>query len=124
MMFSDLTWIDHETAVYEFSDERLTKQCRILLGQLAQSIGHGIPTSCQNRASTKAVYRFFSNSRVNEVAILVGYRGATKARALATTDKILIARDSTNFAYSQGEVNQVGMSEPYTAAEIHAHNGL
>ena len=121
---SDLTWIDHETAACEFPDERLTKRCCHLLEQLGQAIGQGIPTACQNWASTKAAYRFFSNSRVSEVAILSGHREATKARALATTDKILIAHDSTSYAYSRGEVNQIGMSEPYTAAEIHAHNAF
>ena len=66
------TWIDRELAGCEFKDDRLLQRFRKLLGQIASAVGQTIPFVCQDWANTKAAYRFFSNERVDEEAILSG----------------------------------------------------
>jgi hypothetical protein len=67
------TWDDREVAGCEFSDERLAKRSRKLLGRIASALGRSIPLVCQDWANTKAAYRFFSNDRVSEEEILTGH---------------------------------------------------
>ena len=65
-------------------------------------MGETIPRACQDWANTKAAYRFFSNSRVNEHAILKGHFDATAERMAATEGPILILQDTTEFSFSSG----------------------
>jgi Transposase DNA-binding len=60
---------------------RLFQRFRKLLGQIASAVGQTIPFVCQDWANTKAAYRFFSNERVDEQAILSGHFQATRDRA-------------------------------------------
>ena len=64
------SWLDGELEESRFLDARLGKRFRILLERLSQSMGETIPMACQDWASTKAAYRFFSNERVSEREIL------------------------------------------------------
>ena len=57
-----------------------------------------MPTACQDRAATKAAYRFFSNPRVDEGIILAGHLAATKARFATTAGPILVLHDTTEFS--------------------------
>jgi hypothetical protein len=68
------TWVDREVAGCEFSDERLAKRFRKLLGRIGSALGGSIPLVCQDWANTKAAYRFFSSDRVSEEEILTGQR--------------------------------------------------
>ncbi len=43
-------------------------------------MGESIPYACQDWANTKAAYRFFANSRVEEAETLSGHFSATRAR--------------------------------------------
>jgi hypothetical protein len=60
------SWLDGELAECRFADVRLGKRFRTLLKRLSAGIGETIPMACQDWASTKAAYRFFSNERVSE----------------------------------------------------------
>lgn len=71
------TWMDKETAACKFQDERLKKRFRLLLEQFWTSMGQSIPFACQDWASTKAAYRFFTNDHVSEQDILDGHFQAT-----------------------------------------------
>jgi len=48
-------------------------------------LGQTIPLACQDWTNTKAAYRFVSNGRVNEAAILDGHFQATRERFAATS---------------------------------------
>ncbi len=52
-------WIDRELAGCRFTDERLGRRLRALLGRMAGAMGESILLACQDWANTKAAYRFF-----------------------------------------------------------------
>lgn len=101
-------WIDHETAACRFADERLGKRLRTLLDRLAGSMGGSIPLACQDWANTKAAYRFFSNDRIAEDEILAGHFASTRTRFAATAGPILVAQDTTEFAYQRERPDLIG----------------
>ena len=80
----DESWVDSEVAGCQFQDVRLGERFRKLLKQIGSAIGQAIPFACQDWANTKAAYRFFSNDRVDEEAILSGHFEATHDRFAAT----------------------------------------
>jgi hypothetical protein len=57
------SWLDDELAECRFADVRLGKRFRTLLERHSEGIGETIPMACQDWASTKAAYRFFSKLR-------------------------------------------------------------
>ena len=83
-------WVAEETATCHFQDARLSKRLRVLLGQLANDVGAPIPFACQDWANTKAAYRFLSNERVNEAAILAGHFQSTASRFAACSGPVLV----------------------------------
>ena len=54
-------WFDREVAGCRLADRRLDKRLRGLLERMGDAMGASIPLACQDWASTKAAYRFFSN---------------------------------------------------------------
>jgi len=66
----DESWVDREVAGCKFKDAPLSERFGKLLKQIGSAIGQDIPFACQDWANTKAAYRFFSNDRVDEEAIL------------------------------------------------------
>jgi hypothetical protein len=83
-------WIEQELLGNLFGDARLEKRFRALLDQLSTRVGESIPSVCQDWANTKAAYRFFSNERVSEEAILAGHFQSTRDRFLAEPEPVLI----------------------------------
>src|ERR1035441_2937106 len=73
-------WMVQELEASVFQDVRLGKRFRRLVEQFAESAGKSIPWACQDWASTKAAYRFFSNDRVGEEQILAGHFQSTRER--------------------------------------------
>ncbi|MGH9663355.1 MAG: IS4 family transposase, partial [Bryobacteraceae bacterium] len=57
----------------------------------------------------KAAYRFLSNGRVNETAILAGHFQATCERFRATDGPILILHDTTEFSYTRESNEAIGI---------------
>jgi hypothetical protein len=78
-----LSWVDAEIAGCRLGDKRLVERLRRLLGELGEAIGQPLPLACQDWAGTKAAYRFFSNGRFGEDAILSGHFAATASRVAA-----------------------------------------
>lgn len=74
-------WVERELDGSTLPDGRLKARLGKLLGDLGRRIGATVPAACQDWAATKAAYRFFSNPRVDEGAILAGHFAATAARA-------------------------------------------
>lgn len=92
-----------------FSDPRLGRRFQKFVGQLANKLGQPIPLACQDWTNTKAAYRFLSNGRVNEGAILAGHFQATRERFEATADPVLLLHDTTEFTYSRESVEAIGI---------------
>jgi hypothetical protein len=101
--------LDKELAGCRFSDPRLGRRFRKLVGQLATRLGQTIPLACQDWTNTKAAYRFLSNGRVNETAILAGHFEATRARFAATDGPILVLHDTTEFSYTRESKEAIGI---------------
>jgi hypothetical protein len=65
--------------------------------------------ACQDWTNTKAAYRFLSNGRVHEAAILAGHFQATRERFEASNGPILILHDTTEFTYSRESMEAIGI---------------
>ena len=67
------------------------------------------PWSARILANTKAAYRFLSNERVSEAAILAGHFQSTRARCLAEPQPVLILHDTTEFSFKREDIGPIGM---------------
>ena len=101
--------LDKELAGCRFCDPRLGRRFQKLVGQLATRLGQTIPLACQDWTNTKAAYRFLSNGRVNETAILAGHFQATRERFAATEGPILVLHDTTEFSYTRESKEAIGV---------------
>src|SRR5262249_14986174 len=81
-------WVERELAEGEFPDERRKTRLGRLLGDLGQRIGDTVPMACQDWAATKAAYRFCSNPRVDDGALLAGHFAATASRFATTSGRV------------------------------------
>ena len=68
------------------------------------------PFACQDGAHTKAAYRFLSNPKVKEEAILAGHFTATQSRFAATNAPILILHDTTEFTFARKNPTAIGVT--------------
>jgi len=123
---SHKTWIDQECIRCEFADRRLEKRFRRLLEQISEGVGASIPLACQDWANTKAAYRFFSNRRVSEEAILSGHFQSTRERAGSVPGKMLILHDTSEFVYRRDDEDSVGMigRPAYAKTKEHTVRGI
>jgi hypothetical protein len=103
-------WIDREAAGCEFADVRLCRRFRSLLEFVGNAVGESIPMACQDWASTKAAYRFFSNERVDEEDILEGHFEATRDRFFASADTVLVLHDTTEFSFQRESPDRIGIT--------------
>lgn len=101
--------LDQELANSRFRDPRLGRRFRKFVGQLASRLGQTIPLACQDWTNTKAAYRFLSNGRVNEAAILAGHFQATRARFEVARGPVLVLHDTTEFSYTRESVQAIGV---------------
>jgi hypothetical protein len=110
MMVQEKDWIAHEVGRAQFEDKRLKKRFSALLAQLSEGIGCSIPLACQDWAATKAAYRFFSNKRVSEDAILAGHFSATRERFTASgSGHVLVLHDTCEFSYKREANSPLGL---------------
>lgn len=101
-------WADQESFEANFKDARLGRRFADLLKRLGDGIGGTIPFACQDWANTKAAYRFFANSKVEESDILSGHFASTRQRYDTSDGPILILQDTTEFTYQRREPHAVG----------------
>ena len=106
----DDSWVAGEIAGCELIDARLGKRLANLLHQISGSVGGTVPLACQDWANTKAAYRFFSNDRVDEGAILAGHFEATRQRAQACSGPLLVLQDTTEFSYKRDKPELIGFT--------------
>jgi Transposase DNA-binding len=103
-------WFDREIAGCSLVDRRLEKRLGSLLERLGHAMGASIPLACQDWANTKAAYRFFSNERISEAAILAGHFAATRERFAATDGPILVLQDTTEFTFQRERAERIGLT--------------
>lgn len=108
-MGTTTTWCDEELAGCRLADERLSRRLRQLVERMGGAIGASIPLACQDWASTKAAYRFFSNDRVSEDGILAGHFWSTRSRFVAASGPILVLQDTTEFSYQRDRPERIGV---------------
>ena len=101
-------WYESEVSECEFPDKRLTLRMGKLLSSLGKKVGDTIPTACQDWAATKAAYRFFSNPRVDENAILSGHFAATANRFSESTGPVLVLHDTSEFTFQRDQAEKIG----------------
>ena len=101
-------WVDRELDEGRFPDRRLKARLGKVLADLGRCIGATVPMACQDRAATKAAYRFFSNPRVDEGIILAGHFAATRARFAATSGPILVLHDTSEFGFRRERPEAIG----------------
>src|SRR5215469_2388601 len=116
------SWVDSEVAGCQFQDVRLGERFRKLLKQIGSAIGQAIPFACQDWANTKAAYRFFSNDRVDEEAILSGHFEATHDRFAATEGYVLVLHDTTEFTFKREKPELIGSTCVVNGEEEGAHH--
>ncbi|HUD15446.1 MAG TPA: transposase DNA-binding-containing protein [Terracidiphilus sp.] len=102
-------WVEDEMMGCQFADVRHGKRLRQLLSQFSRRVGATTPWASQDWASLKAAYRFFSNGRVSEAAILAGHFLATRSRVAKDGSPILILHDTTEFSYRRTDTEPVGL---------------
>ena len=102
-------WIEDEMLGCQFADVRHGKRLRQLLSQLSRRVGGTTPWASQDWASLKAAYRFLSNGRVSEAAILAGHFLATRSRVAKDSSPILVLHDTTEFSYRRTDTEPIGL---------------
>jgi hypothetical protein len=105
------SWVDDEIAEGQLPDRRLDRRLRQVFDQMGGAMGQTIPRACQDWANTKAAYRFFSNARVSEHAILKGHFEATRERVAAADGPILVLQDTTEFTYQREKPELIGFTK-------------
>ena len=105
----DPRWVDREAEKCQFADVRLGRRFKTLVEEISECIGGSIPFACQDWASTKAAYRFFSNPRVSEADILGGHFASTRSRFHAVSSTTLILHDTTEFSYERDSARNIGL---------------
>lgn len=128
LSFNADAWAEHEgaTAQSEFCDVRLARRLRQLLKQITMAGEPCIPFACQDAAQSKAAYRFFSNPRVDEWAILSGHIHCTSDRARLVSGPLLILHDTTEISYgsNQDNIGLLGTVARKTICGILMHSSM
>jgi len=102
-------WIETELVACPLPDQRLRQRLQQLLQQFSSGLGGSIPFACQDWANTKAAYRFLSNPKVSEEAILAGHFAATQSRFAATDTPVLVLHDTTEFTFARKNPAAIGL---------------
>jgi Transposase DNA-binding len=103
-------WWEAELAGCALPDARLSGRLRKLVERMGRAIGASLPLACQDWASTKAAYRFFSNGRVTEAQILAGHFRATSERRAASGGALLVIQDTTEFTFRRERSEAIGVT--------------
>jgi hypothetical protein len=92
-------WTEEEWTEAQIGDRRLSKRLRTIAQAFYARPQANIPQACQNRAETKAAYRFLDHPETSLETILEPHYQATVARMSRET-VILAVQDTTTLNYS------------------------
>nr|WP_241391635.1 transposase DNA-binding-containing protein [Yersinia frederiksenii]ULG19995.1 transposase [Yersinia frederiksenii] len=119
------SWLDEEINSSVFDDRRHASRFKALMQKLWQGMGNSLPFACQDRAATKAAYRFLSSTKVDEQRLLRGHTEATSLRVEATPQEtILLLQDTTTFGYHRKNPDDVGFAGHYAPGLITTGNDV
>ena len=116
-------WALHEMGFSEFNDERLTQRAIKIAATLLQHPQSSIPAGCGNWSDTKAVYRFFANTKVDSATMLEAHIGETINRC-SRVQTVLVAQDTTTINLSNKEIAGLGRIGEGTLQGFFTHSGL
>lgn len=102
------SWIEEEIAGSKFKDKRLSDSFHTILETLSAGDGRTIPQLCEDWTSTKALYRFLSNEKVEESEILNGHFEQTSKRISAAKGPVLVLHDTCEFSYKRDDPDAIG----------------
>ena len=85
-----------------FKDKRLDERFSHICSDLSSSLSQSVPHASQNWGSTKAVYRFWDNSKVTPARISAAHRVGIERRlkVLRQTNVVLQLSDSTELDFT------------------------
>ncbi len=104
------SWIEEEIAGSKFKDRRLGTRFHTIIKTLSAGDGKTIPQVCEDWASTKALYRFLSNEKVEESEILEGHFAQTFKRIVAAEGPVLVLHDTCEFSYKRDDPEAIGFT--------------
>ncbi|WP_237737128.1 transposase DNA-binding-containing protein [Serratia fonticola] len=120
---TSLSWLDEEMNSSVFSDRRHASRFKSLMQKLWQGMGNSLPFACQDRAATKAAYRFLSSTRIDEQMLLREHAEATCLRVKAASpETILLLQDTTTFGYHRNNPDDVGFAGHYAPGLVTTGN--
>ncbi len=93
-------FIESEFSHSNFGDKRLDDRLEKIGYDLGSTPSKSIPESSEDWASTKAVYRFTDNPKVNRMEILSSHQEELNSRLDSSSpDKVLCVSDTTHLTY-------------------------
>jgi hypothetical protein len=92
-------WAEEEFGQARLGDQRLTQRLMSLARDFAANPQAQIPQACQNRAKTKAAYRFFDHPRTTMEQLLEPHYQST-IRRIAEHKVVLSVQDTTSLNYT------------------------
>jgi hypothetical protein len=101
------------------------KSCNRTAWPIGGAIGQPLPLACQDWAGTKTAYRFFSNERFGEDAIVSGHLAARAARSATAKGPLLVVQDTTEYNYTwANSIGPQGAGRPYHRAGARAQSKM
>lgn len=92
------SWVIDEFSDAPFADDRMIKRLMRVADVAYSNPVSSIPEACQSYSATRAAYRFFSNKRVTQEAILMTHREQTIER-MKKYQTVLVVQDTTSLDY-------------------------
>jgi len=94
-----IDWAEEEFGDVELGDNRINKRLLTIARDFYSNPQANIPQACQDRAKTKATYRFFENGNVTMEKLLLPHYKSTQNR-IGKEKVVLAAQDTTSLNYS------------------------
>ena len=93
------SWATQELGRADLGDARLNKRLVKIVEDLAGQPEASVPQACEDWASTKGVYRFWDNPKVEPDSVLSAHQQSTVDR-LQGQDTILAIQDTTDLDFT------------------------
>lgn len=102
------SWIMPEIEGCTFSDQRHKLRMQAILENIEKQHGGKTSEAQKDWASSKAYYRFLSNSSITDSEILGGHYSATADRVRASDTPVLVLHDTTTHTFNRVNEESIG----------------